>query len=130
MTTADDTFTPDWPHGHEMVDAIGAVHRFNVKAIDWPGPFPIVGHLQNESYVWKFTADGMREARAGSSLRLRNAPAPKPKPREWWVTFWFDGCPVLHSSEDACQSYQKRFLPAKPHEVIHVREVIEPEGGA
>ena len=101
MTTADDTFTPDWPHGHEMVDAIGAVHRFNVKAIDWPGPFPIVGHLQNESYVWKFTADGMREARSGSSLRLRNAPAP----RKLYIV-------VNLSAHDGCHStskaYQKR----------------------
>jgi hypothetical protein len=56
----DNTFTPGWPHGYEMVDASGSVYPFVVKAWDWPGAYQIIGHIQNGSSTWRFTADGTK----------------------------------------------------------------------
>lgn len=126
MTATDDTFTPDWPHGHELVDANGAAHHFTVRAWDWPGEFPIVGHYGGYGAVWRFTADGLREVEFGTNYRLRNAPAPKPTPREWWVNVY---------KYDRWSPHETRELADKwaiddRLECVHVREVIEPEGGA
>ena len=121
-----DTFTPDWPHGHELVERNGIARRFIVVVRDWPGKYPIIGHIEGGAWVWKFTADGMGEADFGSHCRLRNAPAPKPKPREWWFNVYEFGISAPFTSHDEADS---RARPTRL-ECVHVREVIEPEGGA
>jgi len=118
MTDYLDEFTPDWPHGHVVVTRSGSTRPFVVKVTDWPGKFPIWGHLVGDKGSWCFRADGGSDG----VYHLRNAAPPKREPREIWVNvypnFPFNSYPKSREEAD-------KIAHSTRIECVHFREVIE-----
>lgn len=117
MTAYLNEFTLDWPHGHVVVTRSGSTRPFVVKVTDWPGKFPIWGHLVGDEGSWCFRADGGSD----SGYRLRNAAPPKREPREHWMNVYKSGYSLLHKSRSDAD---KATINGRT-ECIHFREVIE-----
>lgn len=117
-----DEFTPDWPYGHVIVTRSGSTRPFVVKVTNWPGKFPIWGHIVGDEGSWCFRADGGSD----SGYRLRNAAPPKRVPREIWVNVYQSGYGYVHTSRAAADEqvfgHDVRNTRIK---CIHFREVIE-----
>ena len=125
MTDYLNEFTPDWPHGHVIVFPDGTTKPFVVKVWDWPGEFPIWGHMVGYGIPWRCRADGSGSGNAVVH-RLRNAAPPKREPREIWVNVYKSGYGYVHTSRAAADEqvfgHDVRNTRIK---CIHFREVIE-----
>ena len=124
MTTTSEylnEFTPDWPYGHVIVTRSGSTRPFVVKVTNWPGKFPIWGHIVGDEGSWCFRADGGSD----SGYRLRNAAPPKRVPREHWMNYYSKCESTGPFGSRKAADAEARTMFTKPTECVRFREVIE-----
>jgi len=117
-------FTADWPHGHVIVFADGITAPFVVKVTDWPGEFPIRGHVAGLDLPWRSRADGSSNL---SHYCLRNAAPPKRVPYEGWVNVYQDISRIWFYKTKEAADAMAAVVPTTRTACVHLREVIEPE---